>query len=108
MLGCNGRAALPGCQSAGGTQHDQVGAHAVDLGGNALPGHGFMHGIAPGQLRRILTAGAGLLQACAYFLLLRGMGLGKALGVQVKAQPGLDDAAAQLRILGIVQLHAQA
>ena len=57
------------------------------------------------EVASTLIGGACLLRMYMHW---RGMGLGKALGVQVKAQPGLDDAAAQLRILGIVQLHAQA
>ncbi|MNT60313.1 hypothetical protein D3C72_1978880 [compost metagenome] len=60
-----------------------------------------MHRIAPWQLSGLGAARAGLPQAFGHMGLLGGMCRHKTGRIEVKAQPRLDDGAAQRRVLRI-------
>ena len=75
MLRRDGIAALPRRQRTRGAQHDEIGTQAIDVGAYALACDCIVHGIAPGQLRCIGAACAGLLYALRQLGLLGRMGL---------------------------------
>ncbi|MNQ53203.1 hypothetical protein D3C85_672360 [compost metagenome] len=90
---------------AGGAQPDQVGAQAVDAGGEAAPGDFVQRVVVQGDVRHALT---GILAAPGEGLLLGAPVGDERLRVGIEGQAAADDLGALRRLRLAVEAHLEA